>query len=417
MLKTMSCYVVLVVTICWIAGVRALREGFDEAHITKCELDALRLGSGLADTFTSLTDSRDWNERMSQNFILKHLGFAPWNDNGVKGTGKSLSGSDTEKLRKTHGWKGKDTKHSPYAVLEGKWVYMFGDSTLRQVWASYAAAFQGNTFERNAKEWTRQYCNKQANRVTHDTVRYYEEEGWEGPCGKNEVTCYVSGYGPEGLLTFDWKHFPYEDYDDYLFGNNGIFNANPKVKQDNPDAGRKPDILTLQTGLHTCFHAYPNKHDTRLKPGYFNETMYKAHVKGLDKLFKTTREAVNRRADDGDGKPPTMVVVVTSGSVVLSPDADKCVLRFNHEAVKLAHKYGFAVLHRGEIERRLLYNDVLVATDMHLPMPAQTIVATSMLNLFTCLSSDPEKLGIEPFAIHIEGGSNIQPNLYSAPSR
>jgi frataxin-like iron-binding protein CyaY len=46
---------------------------------------------------------------------------------------------------------------SPYSVLNHKWIYMFGDSTTRQIWASYAAPFQGNNFERNAKEWTRQY--------------------------------------------------------------------------------------------------------------------------------------------------------------------------------------------------------------------------------------------------------------------
>ena len=33
----------------------------------------------------------------------------------------------------------------------------------------------------------------------------------------NEVTCYVSGYQDEGLLTYDWKHFTYEDYDEWLF--------------------------------------------------------------------------------------------------------------------------------------------------------------------------------------------------------
>lgn len=42
----------------------------------------------------------------------------------------------------------------------------------------------------------------------------------------NEVTCYISGYGDEGLLTFDWKHFPYEDYDDFLWGERGLFKPN-----------------------------------------------------------------------------------------------------------------------------------------------------------------------------------------------
>ena len=38
----------------------------------------------------------------------------------------------------------------------------------------------------------------------------FHHEGWRGPCGLNEVTCHVSGYGEGGLLTLDWKHFPYE---------------------------------------------------------------------------------------------------------------------------------------------------------------------------------------------------------------
>ena len=46
-------------------------------------------------------------------------------------------------------------------MLRGKWVYFFGDSTIRQIWVSYAAPFQDNKFERNAKEWTRHYCAPQ----------------------------------------------------------------------------------------------------------------------------------------------------------------------------------------------------------------------------------------------------------------
>ena len=31
------------------------------------------------------------------------------------------------------------------------------------------------------------------------------DKGWMGPCGVNEVTCHVSGYDEEGILTYDWK--------------------------------------------------------------------------------------------------------------------------------------------------------------------------------------------------------------------
>ena len=53
-------------------------------------------------------------------------------------------------------------------------------------------------------------CGGQNFRVKHGKFGDFPEEGWRGPCGRNEVTCHISGYGDEGLLTYDWKHFPYE---------------------------------------------------------------------------------------------------------------------------------------------------------------------------------------------------------------
>ena len=395
----------------------ALHKDFSKEHIGKCEYDALRLGTGLGDVFNLPIDTRDWSERVHQNFIAKHLGFAPWLKDGVKGSKKTLTADDIEELRREQGWIAHNSTDSPYAVLNNKWIYMFGDSTTRQVWASFAASFQGNNFERNAKEWTRQYCNKQAHRVNHPKNGVFPEEGWEGPCGVNEVTCYISGYGDGGLLTFDWKHFPYEDYDDHIFGDTGLWHADPaKAGGDN---GRRPDVLTLQTGMHTCWHAHPDGFYSK-KLTEFNETMYNHDVAGLDKLFAATRAAVDRRAVDG--VPATQVIVLTSGATYKkhgTTAVDECILRINRKATDLAHKYNFAVLERGEIERRFMYKSVytenaVIDEDMHLPMPGQTIVATALLNLLTCLSSDPKKLGIKAYIEHQVGGSNMQPQQFSA---
>ena len=64
-------------------------------------------------------------------------------------------------------------------------------------------------------------CAGQKNRVTHGKYGTFPEEGWTGPCGRNEATCHVSGYGDEGLLSLDWKHFPYEV--DPVFKRNSSF--------------------------------------------------------------------------------------------------------------------------------------------------------------------------------------------------
>jgi len=294
---------------------------------------------------------------------------------------------------------GKNISDSPYAVLNHKWIYMFGDSTTRQVWASFAAPFQGNHFERNAKEWTRQYCNKQERRRRHPKGGVFPEEGWGGPCGINEVTCYVSGYGDEGLLTFDWKHFPYEDYDDYVWGDGGPWNV--KLSE------RRPDILTIQTGMHSCWHAHPEG-EFSAHIHEVNGSMIEAHAASLDKLMKAVRVAVDRPTN---ASAPTMVIVVTSGSVGMAKgdNINNCILRLNRLAVAAAHAQGFAVLERGEIERRLLFKSLHTKGpfefETHLTQPAQNIIATCLLSMMTCLDREANSSALKPFAdFHSRGG-------------
>ena len=41
--------------------------------------------------------------------------------------------------------------------------------------------------------------SKQPHRKLHPKGGHFEAEGWGGPCGVNEVTCHVSGYGSGGV--------------------------------------------------------------------------------------------------------------------------------------------------------------------------------------------------------------------------
>jgi len=375
-------------------------------HLTKCELDALLLGSRLADELNAPVAELSTHERIHQDFLASNLGFAPWIAHGIHGSGGlTLTKSNAASLQAKGGWSGRNISDSPYQVLNHKWVYMFGDSTTRQVWASFAAPFQGNNFERNAKEWTRQYCNKQEHRRRHQKGGMFPDEGWGGPCGVNEVTCYVSGYGDEGLLTFDWKHFPYEDYDDFVWGEAGPWNS----KQ----SERRPDILTIQTGMHSCWHAHPEgEFSAHLHE--VNNSMIDSHAASLDKLMKAVRVAVDRPTN---GTAPTTVIVLTSGAVGMQNKGDSinnCILKYNRIAAAAAHAQGFAVLERGEIERRLLFKSIQskgpFEFDTHLTQPAQNIIATCLLSLMTCLTTTPD---IKKFIEHRSKGRVMMP--YSAP--
>ena len=53
-----------------------------------------------------------------------------------------------------------------------------GDSTQRQIWATFLSPFQSNDFERNAKMWTRENCARQyPHRKKHPSGGHFPEEG------------------------------------------------------------------------------------------------------------------------------------------------------------------------------------------------------------------------------------------------
>jgi hypothetical protein len=93
---------------------------------------------------------------------------------------------------------------------------------------------------------------------------------------------------------------------------------------------------------------------------------------------------------------------------------NNCILKYNRIAAAAAHAQGFAVLERGEIERRLLFKSIQskgpFEFDTHLTQPAQNIIATCLLSLMTCLASTPE---IKKFIEHRSKVRVMMP--YSAP--
>ncbi len=127
-------------------------------NIFKCEVEALRVGTFLSDNYNGPIETEEWDIRMHTDIMTENLGFAPWISDGVwKSKGKSSNGNNAHDLQKKGGWFGhSDPMESPYWSLNNEWVYFMGDSTTRQLWGAFASPFHGNSFERNAKEWTRE---------------------------------------------------------------------------------------------------------------------------------------------------------------------------------------------------------------------------------------------------------------------
>ena len=74
------------------------------------------------------------------------------------------------------------------------------------------------------------------------------------------------------------------------------------------------------------------------------------------------------------------------------PRVDACIAQFNRIVTDQAHVYGFPVLDKGEIERRLMrksygHSNPPLANEVHLAQPGPAISSTSLLSLITCLGN------------------------------
>lgn len=199
------------------------------------------------------------------------------------------------------------------------------------------------------------------------------------------MTCHLPGFGKEGRVTWDWKHFPYEDYDEWLFGEDGVWSSN--VTQ------RVPDVLVMQVSLHTCVHALDPHRDN-----YHNDTMIKNHEKDYTTLMNAIAKAINR---PNVFNTKTKVILMTGGRNFLKARdyrAHFCQYRLNRIASHQAHLHGFPVFEREEIEHRYLFKSEYapghknVQSHIHLDIPGPQIITTALLAMISCL----EKNGSNP---------------------
>jgi hypothetical protein len=117
--------------------------------------------------------------------------------------------------------------------------------------------------------------------------------------------------------------------------------------------------------------------------------MIDTHIADIPRLMAAVRMAIERPTS---ANRTSMVVVLTSGATGManSSSIDECILKMNRAVADAAHKQGFAVLERGEIERRLMYKSIqaqrpYLTVEMHLPQPVQNVIATCLLKVLTCL--------------------------------
>jgi hypothetical protein len=178
--------------------------------------------------------------------------------------------------------------------------------------------------------------------------------------------------------TYYRKHTPYDEYDKWLFSTGGPWtNTGPQ----------SPDLLVLQVGRSTCAHSMDSrKASTEM---HLDETARGVHVKQIEGLMDAVKEAMKRA-----GRSKHSVLVVTAPRVVVGNyAADSCMWEVNRRIARAAHRRGFAVLEREEIEHRLGYRMEhsvdLFGREGFTPVepPSAGVVTTTLVSMLQCLGN------------------------------
>ena len=129
-----------------------------------------------------------------------------------------------------------------------------------------------------------------------------------------------------------------------------------------------------------------------------NETLINSHASLVSVLMNDIKNAVTsvrnvssyRENSIKQDVNVTQVIISTTGMTYI-PRVDICINQFNRIILDEAHKKGFPVLDRAEIERRLVSRSLghptpVLKNSVHLDKPGPAITSTALLNMVSCLS-------------------------------
>lgn len=337
-----------------------------------CEMEALRVGTRLADVFNSPIEGSDQREAYFQPYIIEHLGFLGKMAYGLDLRGNSAKNISAAALRERGGWAGyKSLAKSSYWALEDQWIYLQGETTTKQLFDLMTNGTAANSLS----DWSSNpnNCYKQKHRSTgKDGIPASEADS---------ITCHCYGeFGKIGKISFDFKHSIWDNYDRWLWSSSGPFDYKHRI----------PDVIVISSGMHSCRNFDVSNEE--------NAAAIQFQIDDLISLIAAIQAFMKRIKDKKHELP--LIVFMTAGRLYnFKEDSlqqniyDKCIRSFNRQVSKLVHKHNFLLFEREEIETRLLYKiehspelrSGDYATSMHLIRPAPQIVTTSLLAMLACL--------------------------------
>jgi hypothetical protein len=240
-------------------------------------------------------------------------------------------------------------------VLRGKRVYMYGDSTMRQMVGAALSLLSGSATDFSVlKKYVRESCRNQE-----------KPDRYPGGCSANERTCHfltklvfaqnASDIAaiPEVDLLFDWKHFARSPRDLHVLSRFAHFSE-------------KADIVVVNTGNHDCGHLHSYEHVSDWAQTEEDVRWFMAEL----------RRAV----------PVTVPVIFLDNSYYGEDNCKSCGLWVNAMVRLLALDYGFHVMSRETVGFAYFEHPGTI-TEVHLPDHVMEIDMHYLLGTIECLLS------------------------------
>jgi hypothetical protein len=237
--------------------------------------------------------------------------------------------------------------------LNGKWIFIRGDSTMRVVVASLFGSLLNMT-EEELKDFARtsDKCFRPEHAPDYKSFLESHPEYGNWPCYLNEKICHF--HLPNQFnLTYDWQHFIFEGRERYLFDTQA---ARTDPKHDFHHG--MPKSLVIGLPIHPCIHTNPKG---KLEKYPLDQPeLEKNYTSQLGEYLEAVRSVFHGP-----------VFWVEAGGYTRFGSRQQyhtCLDSMNTELARviLSDKHSFLVK-RADLEKEWVRNNDAIATDAHKP--------------------------------------------------
>eukprot|EP00981_Chlorochromonas_danica_P013520 scaffold6421_cov251-Ochromonas_danica.AAC.14 len=320
-----------------------------DALDTECEYQGLTWGSRLADAFNSYEESVPLTDRLSHEFFHESPTFLKLLHGEM--AHRNLAFPNSPRLHHHH------LGSSAFSSMAGKWIYLLGDHSLFPLWLSFSLYFKKAEIVCESLHPLSSTSSDQKEKHTSSSSpppRQSFSSSSFSPSGATPVqdgqVCHIT-IENHGKISFERRDYLAEFWPGESF----------LSEHSHFSADKAPDIILLQTGGATCSFAHYEPSASWLEKVAKNVDAMAGSFYQLRQVRKSQHNQEMKVIFSLPGRifqlplpSPPRVSQIDSTTKVDWNGLDSCHWKSNGWLMYNIHRHHLPVLHREEIEHRLL---------------------------------------------------------------